>query len=234
MWFDAPSHLPDWSKALLHLRKVDPKMRELIRIVGPCTLSPRGEYFICLCQSIFSQQISTRIATILFDRFRDQFPMRKPTPASVKQLLLEDDVEKLKACGLSKQKRKYVLDLAEHFVDGRIPVRQIPNMDDEQVIQTLTAVNGIGRWTAEMFLIFELNRPDILPIDDLGIRVNAGLLDGLTERPTPKQTLVRGEIWKPYRTIASWYLWRGGPWLAKRHALEHTPMPKEKRLTKPS
>jgi len=193
-------------------------MKDLIKAVGPCTLAPRGEYFLCLCKSIFSQQISTKIATLLFERFCQNFPRKRPTPKSVRDLLRENDVDKLKSCGLSKQKRAYVLDLAEHFVDGRIPTKKIPNMTDEQVIETLTAVNGIGRWTAEMFLIFELNRPDILPIDDLGIRVNAGLLDELTDRPTPKQTLARGEIWKPYRTIATWYLWRGGPWLAERRA----------------
>lgn len=214
MWFDVASDMPDWSPAMKHLSR-DPVLRRVIRHVGPCTLRPRRDYFVVLCQSIFTQQISTKVATVLFNRFRDQFPNRRPTPSRVVEFLTTRDEETIRSVGLSRQKRAYVLDLAEHFVDGRIPTRRLARMDDEAVIETLTAVNGIGRWTAEMFLIFTLNRPDVLPIDDLGLWESVKRAYGLSDRPKPKEILARGESWRPWRTIATWYLWRGASQLVK-------------------
>ena len=195
----------------------------MIDRVGPCTLAPRRDYFVVLCKAIFTQQISTRVATVLFGRFRDLFPQRRPTPTAVLELLENDpDVcahlakagaeppALLKACGLSRQKASYILDLARHFRDGRIPTRRLARMSDEQVIDALVGVRGIGRWTGEMFLIFTLNRPDVLPVDDLGLCEGVKALDALRTRPTAKQVTVRGETWRPYRSIATWYLWRGG------------------------
>ena len=223
MWFDRPPGVPDWSEAERHLRQVDPKLRAVMDRVGPCMLAPRRDYFVVLCKAIFTQQISTKVATVLFGRFRDLFPQRRPTPAAVLALLEADpDVcahlakataappAVLKACGLSRQKASYVLDLARHFRDGRIPTRRLSRMSDEEVIDALVGVRGIGRWTGEMFLIFTLNRPDVLPVDDLGLCEGVRHLDGLRARPTPAQATARGEVWRPYRSIATWYLWRGG------------------------
>jgi DNA-3-methyladenine glycosylase II len=117
--------------------------------------------------------------------------------------------EKIKYCGLSQQKRAYVADLAKHFVDGEIPTRSFAGMDDETIIEHLTRVKGIGRWTAEMFLMFVLNREDLLPVDDLGLVESMRVHYGLAKRPTKKEAMEIGEKWRPYRTVATWYLWRG-------------------------
>jgi DNA-3-methyladenine glycosylase II len=218
MWFERPPGQPDWSGAVRHLRRADPALRAVIGRVGPCTLAPRRDYFVVLCQAIFTQQISTAIATTLFGRFRDLFPRRRPTPQLVIKLLEECGAGNgngqapsalLRGCGLSRQKTSYLLDLARHFRDGEIPTRGISRMSDEAVIDALVRVRGIGRWTAEMFLIFTLNRPDVLPVDDLGLREGVRALAGLPERPTAAAVTARAEIWRPYRSIATWYLWRG-------------------------
>ncbi|HLL89922.1 MAG TPA: hypothetical protein VK324_11530 [Tepidisphaeraceae bacterium] len=211
MWFDARPAAPDWSDAQRQLSRADPAMRDLIRRVGPCTLAPRRDHFVVLCQSIYNQQLSTAAATTLFNRFRDLFPRRRPTPPLVKDALSGGiDEPTLKTAGLSRQKRAYVLDLATHFVDGRIDTARLKRLPDEQVIAALTQVNGIGRWTAEMFLMFVLNRPDVFPVDDLGLQEGVRREYELTARPTPKQLLPLGEPWRPWRTVATWYLWRGG------------------------
>ena len=208
MWFQPPPTKPDWSSALRHLRKVDPMLGRIIRRVGPCTLSPRRDYFVALCQAIYTQQISTAIAAILFSRFRDLFPRRRPTPELVLQALKNGDDETVRRCGLSRQKKAYLIGLAAHFADGRIPVRRLPRMSDEEVIQALVEVTGGGRWTAEMFLIFVLNRPDVLPVDDLGLREGVRAVYGLAERPMAREVIELGEKWRPWRSIATWYLWR--------------------------
>src|SRR5687768_4136799 len=207
MWFEPPPRDPDWSAALRHLR-CDPVMKKLIARVGPCTLHPRRDYFVVLCKSIFTQQISTKVATTLFGRFRDQFPMRRPTPARVATFLRTGDEQLIRTCGLSRQKRAYVLDLAERFGAGNIPTRRFARMSDEDIVQSLIGVKGVGRWTAEMFLIFVLNRPDVLPVDDLGLREAVKKAYGLKERPKAMALRAIAEKWGPYRTVATWYLWR--------------------------
>src|SRR5438094_5804231 len=122
MWFEKPPRQPNWTAAIKHLSR-DPVMRRIIRRVGPCTLAPRRDYFVVLCKSIFTQQISTKIAAILFGRFRDNFPRRRPTPSLVVKFLQSGDEALIKRCGLSRQKRAYVLDLAKHFVESEIPTR---------------------------------------------------------------------------------------------------------------
>jgi len=209
MWFNPPDNSPDWSAAVRHLRRADPLLRHVIARVGPCTLFPRRDYFVALCQAIYTQQISTAIATILFDRFRDHFPRRRPTPERALELLGRGDEQVLRRCGLSRQKRAYLIDLSRRFVDGSIPVRRLGRMNDEAVIAALVEVKGIGRWTAEMFLIFVLNRPDVLPVDDLGLREGVRILYGLAERPGGKLVTELAEKWRPWRTVATWYLWRG-------------------------
>ena len=210
MWFEKPPSGPDWTPALRHLRKVDPVMRRVIDRVGPCTLHPRRDYFVVLCKAIFTQQISTAVATVLFGRFRELFPRGRPTPALVSEALGNGDPHVLRSCGLSRQKAVYLQDLSRHFVDGRIPTRRLCSMSDEAVIDSLVEVKGIGRWTAEMFLIFTLNRPDVLPVDDLGLREGVREVYGLGERPGAKQLTEIGEVWRPYRSIATWYIWRRG------------------------
>jgi len=206
-------HLPyyrsmtDWSKARRHLSRVDPVMKQIIRRVGPCTLAPRRDYFVKLCQSIYNQQISTVVARVLFKRFRDRFANRRPTPKAVLEFLAEDD-EVIRSVGLSRQKRIYLHDLATHFVNGHVKTRRFATMEDEAIIEALTPIKGIGRWTVEMFLIFCLNRPDVWPIDDLGVRKGVQLAYGLAEIPGKAEMIEMGERWRPYRTVASWYLWR--------------------------
>ncbi len=207
MWFLRPPGGRDWSAAERHLRRADPVLRSIIRRVGPCTLERRRDYFVVLCKAIYAQQLSTTVATVLFARFRDEFPGRRPTPARVLSLLNGDEKVQ-RRCGLSRQKAVYLKDLARHFVDGEIPTRRLATMDDQAIIDSLVRVKGIGRWTAEMFLIFVLNRPDVFPVDDLGLREAVREAYGLPERPSAAELTERGELWRPYRTIATWYLWR--------------------------
>ena len=208
MWFSPSNNSSEWSKAARHLARVDPILRRVIRRVGPCMLAPRRDYFVALCKSIYSQQLSVVVAATLFGRFRDQFPARRPTPQRVYEYLKGGGAEGLKRVGLSRQKGVYLLDLAEHFLSNRIPTRRLCKMTDEQVIEALVEVNGTGRWTAEMFLIFVLNRPDVLPVDDLGLREGVREIYNLPNRPTPKKVIAIGEAWRPFRSIATWYVWR--------------------------
>ena len=208
MWFEPPAVAPDWSVAVRHLRRADKGMAAVIDRVGPCTLGPRADPYVALCQSIYSQQISTAIATILFGRFRELFPRKKVTPLGTLKVFDTTPEAVLKQCGLSRQKHAYIRDLAEHFVARKIPVRELPRMTDEEVIEALTAVKGVGRWTAEMFLIFVLNRPDVWPIDDLGLQDGVREILSLTARPKAKEALPHGDPFRPWRSIATWYLWR--------------------------
>ena len=207
MWFEVASSKSSWTAAAKHLARADPRLGKVIARVGPCTLSRRRDYFVALCKAIYNQQISTKVATILFDRFRNQFPGRKPTPAAVLKLL-SGDAERIRGCGLSRQKALYLKDLSDHFLTNRIPTRKLGKMSDQEVIDALVAVNGVGQWTAEMFLMFVLNRPDVLPVDDLGLREGVREIYGLPARPTAKQLTSIGEAWRPFRSIATWYVWR--------------------------
>src|SRR5688500_5558332 len=180
----------------------------MIDLVGPCTLAPRRDYYVVLCKAIFTQQISTAVAAVLFARFREQFPSRRPTPRLILEAM-DGDAEAFRGCGLSRQKRAYVRDLAEHFRSNQIPTRKLAGMSDDDVIDALVKVKGIGRWTAEMFLIFVLNRPDVLPVDDLGLRQGAQRIFGLKKTPDAKTLTKLAEPWRPRRSIATWYIWRG-------------------------
>jgi DNA-3-methyladenine glycosylase II len=195
---------PGWSEAETHLAKADPLLGEIIRRVGACTLSPRSDYFGALCQSIVNQQISTIAAMAVWKRFIALFPRRRPRP----EVLLTIDDPTLRGAGLSRQKTAYLRSLSEAFASGAVPLRRLGRMTDEQIVQALIPIKGIGRWTAEMFLIFVLNRTDLLPVDDLGLRANAKRLYGLRNMPNAKKLNVLAEKWRPYRSIATWYLWR--------------------------
>jgi DNA-3-methyladenine glycosylase II len=208
MWYDGQRRSNRWNPAIAHLRRADPRLRALIDRVGPCLLCPRRDHFVILCKAIFNQQISMAVAAVLFARFRDLFPRRRPTPMRLREIL-QIDPPALQRCGLSRQKRAYLLDLAEHFADRRVPTRRFARMSDQQIIDSLVAIRGVGRWTAEMFLIFVLNRPDVLPVDDLGLRKAMQKLFDLPEMPDARTCTTLARPWRPYATVATWYLWRG-------------------------
>jgi DNA-3-methyladenine glycosylase II len=192
------------ASATATLRRRDTTLRRIIREVGPCTLAPRRRYFAALCEAIASQQLSTKVATTIYRRFCEQFDRRTPTPAGL--LALSD--AKLRAAGLSRQKIGYLRDLARKFTDGTVPARRLAAMDDDAVIDALTRVKGIGVWTVQMFLIFVLNRPDVLPVEDLGLRKAVQTHYGFHKLPTAAQVHETAEPWRPYRSIATWYLWQ--------------------------
>jgi DNA-3-methyladenine glycosylase II len=190
--------------ACRHLAKADPILRRIIARVGPCGLKRSPRYFITLCDSIVSQQLSGRVAEVIFKRFEALYPHRRPTP----QRVAATPVPRLRAAGLSGQKARYLKELARGFADGRIRPHRFARQSNEEIIETLTTIHGIGRWTAEMFLMFSLNRLDVLPVDDLGIKKAIQRAYGLRSLPKPVTMRRIGRPWHPYETIASWYLWR--------------------------
>ncbi|OJW19227.1 MAG: hypothetical protein BGO49_12080 [Planctomycetales bacterium 71-10] len=192
-----------WAKAVRHLRKVDPHMKEVIRRVGPCRLVPREDRLGALVGSIVSQQISTKAAASIGGRLHE-LAGRPYDPHRL--LALGEDA--LRSCGLSRPKARYVLNVSAAVADGSTPVDQFHEWDDDAIVESLTAIKGIGVWTAHMFLIFALNRPDVWPVGDLGVRAALRHKHGLAELPSPKECEALGDSWRPYRSVASWYLWR--------------------------
>jgi DNA-3-methyladenine glycosylase II len=194
------------SAACRHLIKADPKLGLIIKRVGACGLhsaAPRDP-FEALTMSIASQQLSTKAAATIFARFCDLFPPdRKPRPERV--MTLSDD--QIRGVGFSRPKVAFIKDLAAHVLDGRLDLKGLKKHPDEEVMRQLVAVKGIGRWTAEIYLMFRLGRPDILPADDLGLMNAAHRVYGMRKRPTPDQLRKKGEAWRPYRSVAAWYLW---------------------------
>ncbi|HEV8604860.1 MAG TPA: hypothetical protein VGQ99_05810, partial [Tepidisphaeraceae bacterium] len=170
----------DWREATRHLARVDPTLGAVIERVGPCTLRPGRDCFGALCKAIISQQISGPVAIAISGRFKKLFPRSRPAAGHL--LTLSD--EQLRSVGLSRQKASYLRDLARHFAEGKVPVRRFAKMSDEEIIESLIPIKGIGRWTAEMFLIFVLNRPDLLPVDDLGVRKGFQKVYGLRGEPS--------------------------------------------------
>lgn len=191
-----------WKKAARELALTDPVMAAIIGEYPGGALASRGDPFGTLARSIIGQQISVKAADSVWARF--DAALAAITPEAV----LAVSPETLRACGLSARKVEYVADLARHFVDGEIHVRRWDAMSDEEIITELTAVRGIGVWTAEMFLIFNQMRPDVFPLDDIGLQkgVARHYCDG--ERPSRKQLAEIGERWRPWRSVATWYLWR--------------------------
>jgi len=189
-----------------HLIKTDPKLGHIIKRVGPCQLhafAPRDP-FEALCMSIASQQLSTKAADTIFRRFCDLFPDRRPTPERV--MTLADD--EIRAVGFSRPKVTFIKDLASHVTDGRLDLKGLKKHPDDEVMRQLVAVKGIGRWTAEIFLMFRLGRPDIFPADDLGLMNAVQRTYGMRKRPDAKRLRKMCESWKPYRSVAAWYLWQ--------------------------
>ena len=194
-------------EAMAHLRDADPVLARLIDAVGPIEIALRRERFASLGRAIIFQQLAGAAARTIHDRFIALFPgQRFPTPRQV----LEASPEDLRRVGLSRQKSLYLKDLAAHVDNGTLNFHRFHKMDDEEIIVDLTRVHGIGRWTAEMFLMFNLGRPDVLPVDDLGVRNAARRLYRMRKMPDAKRLRALAERWRPYRSAASWYLWRSG------------------------
>ncbi len=196
----------DYDRARRLLARRDPVMRDLIRRLGPCGLaeSQKSDPFEALVQAIVWQQLSWKAALAIYRKFLGVFgDERCPRPA---ELAAAPDAA-LRAAGLSRMKIGYLRDLAAKVLDGTVRLEALGRLSDEEVVQTLTRIKGIGRWSAEMFLIFKLHRPDVLPVHDLGIAKAIQRAYRLRTRPSPSRMLAIGERWRPYRSVASWYLW---------------------------
>lgn len=194
--------------AMRHLRKVDPVMRRVIDHVGPCTLKPERDRFWMLVRSILSQQISTAAARTVRDRVVSLVEDRSGSKRVAPESLLALNVDELRSAGCSQRKAEYMLDLAEKVDNGDVALAKTGRLSNNEVIDTLVRVRGIGRWTAEMFLMFSLGRLDVFPVDDLGVR-NAMLNLYELEPPVSHDDFrAIAEKWQPYATIGSWYCWR--------------------------
>jgi len=194
------------------LAAADPTMAALIERIGPIDLAKRlrrrreerpADAYGALLRAIVGQQLSTKAARTIYRRVCDLFGGRTPAPRE----LLEASAEDLRAAGLSGRKVEYIRDLARHVLDGELELDRFEQLSDEEVIAEIVAVRGLGQWTAEMFLIFHLERPDVLSGGDLGIRKAVQVEYGLDEMPSPQRVLEIGEAWRPHRSLASLYLW---------------------------
>jgi DNA-3-methyladenine glycosylase II len=197
----------EYARARRLLLRRDPILADIIRRHGPCGLGAvrdRFDHFSMLVRAIVFQQLSTKAATTIHTRLLACLPGSTATPAAL-ALLSEDQ---LRAAGISRQKARYLRDLCEKVGAGAVPLDEVEAMSDDEVIDALTRVKGIGRWTAEMFLIFRLQRPDVLPVDDLGIANAIRKAYRLRKKPTKQRLTQIGDAWRPYRSVASWYLWR--------------------------
>ena len=200
------------AKARKALAAADPTMAALIERIGEIDIETRlrrrkeeapADAYGALLRAIVGQQLSTKAARTIYLRVLDLFGGTTPSP----EQLLEASEEDLRACGLSGRKTEYVRDLASHVIGGELELDRLPELDDEAVIEEIVAVRGLGRWTAEMFLLFHLQRPDVLSGGDLGIRKAIQIEYGLEEMPTPTRVIEIGEPWRPHRSLASLYLW---------------------------
>lgn len=194
--------MPNYSAAEKHLRHVDPVLAKIMRQHGRCRIQPDRRYFQALVEAILSQQLSVKAAATIFARFQGLLAGR-----ILPGMIMELQDEQFRGAGISRQKMSYLRDLSSKWQLGFINPRRFAYMNDEQVIAMLTQVKGIGRWTAEMFLIFSLRRLDVLPVGDLGFRNALQKAYGLRKLPEAKRITTLAEKWKPYRSIATWYLW---------------------------
>jgi DNA-3-methyladenine glycosylase II len=193
-------------KAVLHLKKSDPVMAKLIAEVGPCRYETKnfGTHFDALCRSIIYQQLSTKAAGTIHGRFLDLFPSQQPSPDA----LLALSEETLRGVGLSRQKLNYLRDLASKVHNNELPLDHLDELPDQEIIDYLVQVKGIGVWTAQMFLMFRLGRLDVLPDLDLGIRNAIKKAYRVRGVPNAKRISKIGAPWRPYASVACWYLWR--------------------------
>lgn len=197
---------PRHASAIAHLRDVDPVLGRWIAEAGPCTLrrDSAGTHFGHIARSIIYQQLSGAAASTIWGRVLGLYGGTTPEPA---QVIGTSDAT-LRALGLSGRKVEYIKDLARHVRSGALPEGTLHRMDDDAVIAALTQVRGIGEWTAQMFLMFRLGRPDVLPVLDLGVKKAVQVLYGLRKLPSEERLAKIGRVWAPHRTVASWYLWR--------------------------
>jgi DNA-3-methyladenine glycosylase II len=191
--------------ARMHLSKNDPVLARIIADVGAVAITPRPERFPALARAIIFQQLAGAAATAILNRFVALYPdVEFPAPEDV----LATPIEKLRGVGLSEKKALYIKDLAGHIRDGTLNFHRFPTMTDDEIIEDLTRVKGIGRWTAEMFLMFNLGRADVMPADDLGVQNAIKRAYRMRERPNRKRVMKLAERWRPYRTAAAWYFWQ--------------------------
>jgi DNA-3-methyladenine glycosylase II len=191
-------------KAIEALRRSDPTLARIIREVGPYRIRYLEPDYEALAKAILYQQLSGKVAAVIFERLRQAAGNGKLTADGVLRL----SPARMRALGLSRQKIAYLKELAEQHRSGAVDFGALRRLDDEQVVRALTRLKGVGVWTAHMFLIFALRRKDVLPSADLGIRAAVQKAYGLDRLPTPVEVEAIGERWKPWRTVASWYLWR--------------------------
>jgi DNA-3-methyladenine glycosylase II len=202
---------PDHSEAVEHLRGADPVMAGIIERVGPCLLGsrtdrggPAHDHYGALVRAIVGQQLSVSAARSIYGRLTNRFGGRTPSPAR----LLADDPEELRAAaGLSRSKVGFLRDLAERLESGELRLDDMEDVADEEVARRLIEVKGVGQWTIDMYLLFHLGRPDVLPVGDLGIRRAALLAYRLRKLPQPARLIALARPWRPWRSVASWYLW---------------------------
>jgi DNA-3-methyladenine glycosylase II len=196
-----PLYMPH---ALRHLRRVDPELRRLIGAHGPPRLAPSRNHLQSLTRAIVYQQLSGKAAGTIYGRFLDLFGGRFPDAAAIAAM----SAVRLRRAGLSAAKAAYVRDLAARFASGAVDPRRFRSMSDDDLVELLTTIKGIGRWSVHMFLLFGLNRPDVLPVGDLGVRRGMQLRFALPELPLPRDMEELAAPWRPYRSIGSWYMWR--------------------------
>ena len=196
--------LPSRKVILQHFDMRDLVIASVIRRVGAFKLSRNRNYFLVLCKAIIAQQISTKAAETITLRFENLFPGVRATAERVQSL----PKNHLREAGLSRQKVKYVKDLSEKFLDGTIRPHRMAYLENEEIIRQLTEVYGIGRWTAEMFLIFSLNRMNVMPVGDLGFRAGLKQLYNMRALPTPERMRTLAKKWHPFETVGTWYTWR--------------------------
>lgn len=191
--------------AATHLAANDPHLQPIIAQAGLAKLEPHTNYYGALVSSIVSQQLSVKAADAIEKRFLDLFAGQFPTPEQI----LNVDVEQLRAIGFSYAKGRYVHDLAQHILDGRITFDRLPQQSNQEIIAELTDVKGVGEWTVHMFLLFCVGRLDVLPVGDLGIKNGIRALYGFENAPAPQQIVELAEkyTWHPYESVASWYIW---------------------------
>jgi DNA-3-methyladenine glycosylase II len=204
----SPALTPEgYERARRTLMRRDPILREAIKRIGPCGMAARQrkDHLTALVGAIVSQQLSTKAAATIFGRFAALFP-DEHIPNAAAMTAIDDAT--LRRVGFSSQKIGYLRDLGARILDGRLNLDELDLLPDEVVIERLTAVKGFGRWTAEMFLMFRLHRPDVLPVGDLGIVNAIQRLYRMRKRPDPKRITKLGEAWRPYRSVACWYLWQ--------------------------
>ncbi len=204
--------------ALKYLADVDPVMARLIREIGPCELAPETwrSPFQSLVQAVAHQQLNGTAANTILTRFKKLFPGRKfPRPEDIATVT----DEQIRACGFSFAKIRAIRDIAEKTLSGVVPTsRQIVKLSDDEIIERLTEVRGVGRWTVEMLLIFQLGRTDVLPVDDFGVRNGFRIAYKKRTMPKPKALLAHGRRWRPHGTTAAWYLWRAADAARKKAA----------------